>query len=222
MKVILINPPIELYPKEFVAIIAPLGLAYIAAVLEKEGHEIKILDCLALSWRSPLLIKRAGKTVKRLAPTDQFLKQEMKNFAPDVFGISNLVSPTEKETLRLAKKIKHWFPKITVVIGGSNASARPSYFARDPNVNFVVVGEGEITMTELLKLLSVKNPDQITQIAGLVYRGKRNKIITTPPRPFISDLDNIPFPAWPLLPLEEYFHGQHNGIFVLKQRLATV
>jgi len=218
MNVLLINPPIELYPKEFIAIIAPLGIAYIASFLEREGHTVQILDCLALSWKSPIKITRAGKTIKRLSPTDAYLKAYLKNFSPDVVGISNLVSPTEEETIRLAKKIKRWLPSCTVVVGGSNASARPGYFARDKYVDYVVVGEGEETMKELLEALPKGN---ISEVKGLVYK-KRNKVVYNAPRPYISDLDTIPFPAWHLLPMDEYLNGQPAGIFVKKKRVATV
>lgn len=218
MKILLINPPIEILPGEFVAIIAPLGLAYIASYLEQDGHLVKIIDCLGLSWKNPRVIKKGGNIIRRLSPPDKYIRDYLRNFRPDIVGISNLVSPTEGETVKLARKIKKALPETKIVVGGSNASARPLFFIKDKCIDFVIIGEGEETMKELISKFAQKN---FRGIKGLYYKDK-NKIRVNPPRPFITDLDSLPYPAWHLLPMEEYFHGQPAGIFIKKKRFATV
>lgn len=220
MRVLLINPPVDIYPGEFISIVPPLGLAYIAAVLEKENHEVKILDCLALSWREPVKVKRGKDMVSRLSPTSGFIARYMREFKPQVVGISNLVAPTEKETLRLAREIKKLFPRVPVVVGGSNASVRFPVFVKDKNIDFVVIGEGEETMKELVRALETGS--SLRKIAGLVFKNNKGKIIINSPRELIRNLDRLPFPAWHLLPMEEYFHGQPAGTFLKKKRFATV
>jgi len=220
MKILLINPPLNLYPGELISVVPPLGLAYIAAVLEKEGEEVRILDCLALSWSHPLKIKKRKRVIFRLSPPDKFLEDYLKEFNPQVVGISNLFSPSEKEALRLAAKIKKILPKTLVVVGGANASARYDVFIEDKNIDFVVIGEGEETMKELVKVIKAKG--NFRRIKGLVFKDKRGKAVITTVRPLIKNLDNLPFPAWHLLPMEEYFHGQPAGFFFLKKRFGFV
>lgn len=219
MKILLINPAIEVQAGEVINIIAPLGLAYIAAVLEKSRHQVKILDFPALSWKNPLKLKRGNKTIFRYSPTEDFLKEFVLNFRPKIVGISNLVSPTEEKTLKLAKKIKKILPETKIVIGGSNASVRPEVFIKDPNIDFVVVGEGEETMKELARNLSHQN---FREILGLIYKDQQGKVKINPPRPLITNLDKLPFPAWHLLPMEEYLHYHPAGVFIKKERVATM
>ena len=142
MKVLLINPPIEISQGEFTPVIAPLGLAYIAAVLEKDNHQVKILDCIALSWKNTIKIKRGKKIIQRYSPSNSMLKKYILDFRPDIIGISNLVSPTELETVKMARFIKKLLPATKVVIGGSNASFRINFFMKDKSVDFVIVFEG--------------------------------------------------------------------------------
>jgi len=219
MKVLLINPALELQSGEVINIIAPLGLAYIAAVLEKDKHQVKILDLPALSWKNPLKIKKGKKIISRYSPGENFIVEFLLQFSPDIVGISNLVSPTEEETIKLAGKIKKFLPQTKVVVGGSNASVRSEQFIKDPNIDFVVVGEGELTMKELLRKLSKK---EFSHILGLVYKTQKGTIKINSPRPFIKDLSLLPFPAWHLLPMEEYFHYHSSGVFIKKERVATM
>jgi len=221
MKVLLINPPIEITKQkgEFISIIAPLGIAYIAAVLEKKGHEVKILDCLALGSKNPINIKRGNKVFQRFSPPEKYINKYIAEFNPEIVGISNLVSPTENETLKMAKKVKHIIPNVKIVIGGSNASYRANFLINQPNIDFVVVGEGEETLKELIENLSKKN---LNNIPGLIYKNTKGKVIINPPRPFIKELDKLPFPAWHLLPMREYLNHQPAGIFVKKDRTITM
>lgn len=221
MKILLISPPIEILKEkgEFISIIAPLGLAYLAAVLEKEGHEVKILDCLALSARNPTKIKRGKHIFIRYSPPNSFIKKYIKDFQPSLVGISNLISPTEQETIKLAKTIKKIFPNTLTVLGGSNATSRAGFFIKIPEIDFVVSGEGEETLSELIKQIPNK---KYNNIKGLTYKDSRGKVSFNPPRPFIQDLDKLPFPAWHLLPMEEYLNHQPAGIFVKRKRTITM
>lgn len=218
-KVLLINPSIDLYPGELVSVIQPLGLAYIAAVLEKEGHQVNILDCLALGWRKPIKVKRNGKPVRRLSPGEDYISKYIKEFGPQIIGISNLVTPTEKETLQLAALVKRLLPRVPVVVGGANASLMANLLIKDKNIDFVVVGEGENTMKELVSTLEKKK--SLHKINGLVFK-EGKKVVVNPKRELIKNLDELPFPAWHLLPMEEYFHGQPAGLLYKNERFGTV
>lgn len=219
MKILLINPPIEMSRGEVVSVIAPLGLAYIAAVLEKDGHQVEILDFLALSWKNPMILRRGRERVQLYALPDSFIYDYLKKFAPEIVGISNLLSATEKESLKLAQKIKKVLPKTKVIVGGSNASVRPLIFIKDANVDFVCIGEGEETMRELVKNLA---GGKFAHILGLIYKNNKGKVIFNPPRSLIADLNKLPFPAWHLLPMEEYLRGHPAGVYIKKKRVATM
>ncbi|MDP3888626.1 MAG: radical SAM protein [bacterium] len=219
MRILLINPALELSSGEVLNIIAPLGLGYLAAVLEKDKHEVKILDMPALSWKKPIKLKKRNRTIFRYSPSDEFLENFLTEFNPQLVGISNLVSPTEQETMEVADKIKKILPKTKVVVGGSNASVRHDYFIQNKNIDFVVVGEGEFTLRELVKMLPKERFDTIL---GLVYKDKNSKVKINASRPLIADLDTLPFPAWHLLPMSEYLRYHGAGVFVKRKRVATM
>jgi len=219
MKVLLINPPLELYPGEFLSVVPPMGPAYIAAVLENAGHKVKILDCLALSRRQPLVKKRGKRKIRYLSPGKKFLRNYLLDFQPDIVGISNLLLVNEAEVINFARLAKSLLPKVRVIVGGANASCRPEVFIREKVIDFVAIGEGEITMRELVKNQGQKD---LSQIAGLVYKNRNGKVVFNCPRPLMDDLDNLPIPAWHLLPMEEYFHGHPAGLLYKKKRFAMV
>lgn len=207
MRILLVNPPLHLYPGEFLSIVPPMGPAYIAAVLEKEGHDVRILDCLALSWR----------TKKHyLSPGRQFLRRYLLDFQPEIVGISNLLLVGEREVKKFARLVKELLPKTTVIVGGVNASCRPDAFIGEKEIDLVAVGEGENTLKELAAGMA------ISKINGLIYKNRNGKPVANPPRELIQDLDTIPSPAWHLLPMEEYFHGHPAGLLYKKSRFAMI
>jgi len=183
MKIMLINPNFDEvgYNKNFekvVNIIPPLGLMYIASVLEKHGFEVKIIDCY---------LEKSKINLGRI------LKKE----SPDIVGIS-AATPTFGYVTRIAKMISDNFPDIFIVIGGYHVSAIPRQALSSGLFDAGVIGEGEITFLELVKELQKKYP-KLNKIKGLAIK-KSNKIIFTKSRPFIKNLDSTPFPARHLVP----------------------
>lgn len=151
----------------------PLGLAYIAAVLKKEGHEVKIFDC-------------------------QFLDQEISLFKtlrkekPDIVGLSLFTASVDSSFI-LINKIKKLTPKTKIVVGGPHAGAAPQHCLSNKNIDIAIIGEGEVTMKEICEGRS------FNKIDGIVYKYK-GKIRFRRPRKFIKNLDDLPFPARELLP----------------------
>jgi len=207
MKVLLVNPPLKLYKGEFLSVVPPMGPVYIAAVLEKEGHEVKILDCLALSWR-----KKTGY----LTPGASFIRKYLKDFQPQIVGISNLLLVGEKEVIKFSQLVKKVLPNTQVIVGGTNASCRSEIFISQKSIDYVAIGEGEMTMKEL----AAGSP--VSKIKGLVYKTRTKKPVYNPPRPLMINLDDLPLPAFHLLPMEEYFHGHPAGLLYKKKRFAMV
>ena len=158
----------------------PLGLGYIASVLRKNKVDVEILD--------PTFGAR-DEVLKRLARTDY-----------DVLGVS-AYTMNYRLGLEFARFAKSQSKHCRVVFGGVHPTILPADVAKEDEVDVVVVGEGEETTLELLN--AFKNNLPLEAVKGLVFR-TGGKIVTTPPRPLISDLDSLPFPARDLLPMRHY------------------
>lgn len=183
LKTLLIKPPVSLYPSKkglnLELITQSLGLAYIAAVLEQNKYPVAIID----------------------APAQGFYQKEIfkfiKNYQPDVIGFTSITQefPT---AVRLAKKIRKIFPRLKIFIGGPHASAVPREVLKTNVFDFVIIGEGEITILKLIKELKKPSPN-FTKIKGIGFK-KGKKISLAPSRARIKNIDKIPFPARHLMP----------------------
>lgn len=160
----------------------PLGLGYIAAFLERDGAKVAILD----------------NSIEELGPAE--FKRKVLTLRPLIVGIS-VTSSSHNTALELARLVKEADGSILVAAGGSHASALPLEILKSPDVDFVVRGEGEETSRELLE--AVKKGKDLAAINGLVFRTGA-KIIETPERPPIQDLDALPFPAHHLMRMSRY------------------
>jgi len=175
MRALLINTP---YPSsEFPTI--PLGLAYVAALLEKEGVEVQVQDFLVTKY------------------SKEILEQKIAEFAPEITGITSVTMnyPIASGILKDCKGIDG---NIITVIGGPHVSFWAEEALREaPWIDVVVRGEGEYTMLEIAQGKSLK------EIDGIAFRENRD-IVFTKPRQWIENLDELPFPARHLFPLSRY------------------
>ncbi len=188
MKVLLSLPPgvhrLEIY--RIMGMKAPpLGLASIAAVLEQAGYKVRIIDSPTLEIEE-----------------EEWLR-EVKSWSPDVVGLS-LLTPLAPRGYRAIKRLKEEMPDVPVIVGGPH----PSFMYEEAISNgadIVVRGEGEITTLEVVKTLEARGLDReyLKKINGIAFRSN-GKITLTPPRPPIRNLDELPWPARHLLPMEKY------------------
>lgn len=147
----------------------PLGLLYLSSYLKREGFDVEV-------WDTTL------RTRRELASR---LSRE-----PGVVGVyTNLMTrPSTVSVLALAKA-HGW----TTVVGGPEASNYPDeYLARGADV--VVLGEGEVTLAELLRALPARGVHRLHGVAGTVFRDENDAIVTNPSRPQIPMLDTLPWP----------------------------
>ncbi|MEM2046098.1 MAG: radical SAM protein, partial [Candidatus Bathyarchaeia archaeon] len=181
MRVTLINPP---YPKGSPeSVFIPLGISYLAAILERSGHEVYVMDCQAL----------------RLSPDD--IGDKLLELKPQIVGVtaSTLTYWPAIEIVRNAKKM---LPGCITVMGGPHVTVMDEdTLKQNPEVDIIVRREGEYTMLELLNKLS-KGGD-LSNVYGITFR-RGDKIFRSPERPFIQNLDELPFPAFDHLPLKNY------------------
>ena len=220
MKVILFNPPSPYIPQEGVQVVPPLGLLSIGALLEKAGHGVKIVDCVAHGWRQPRKTEdKSGKVKYRLDVEDTYLERLLTEMKPGIVGIGNLFATSESSALELARRIKRMAPWVKIVMGGTNATVRHDFLMQHPEVDFVVLGEGEYALRDLIACL--EQGGDFSGLTGLAYRSE-DQVRVTPGINWVEDLDDLPVSAYHLLDnsVEEYFHGHFGGFFVNKRILT--
>lgn len=162
----------------------PLGLAYVAASLEEAGFQVDVLD--------NYLLKK---------PID-YVKQMVKRFDPEMVGIA-CGSVTYQRCVETARAVKEVLPSCKVVVGGPHPSFMPESMLQHPEIDYVVLGEGERAIVELAThITKCGDNSAIAEIPSVAYKHE-GKIMKTAQR-FISDLDQIPFPARHLLPMGLY------------------
>jgi len=194
MKVLLINPSYwtgEKIPLGFVNVsTVPLGLCYIAGVLEARGIPVTIHD-----------MNKGGRDEKRL-------RRKISSFDPDIVGITSFTS-NFTNAIQVARLVKTEKPGALVVAGGVHATFMfREILATIPEIDVVVRHEGEYAMAEIAGVL--ESGQRFADIPGIAFR-EGGRIIVTPERPKIQDLDELPFPALHLLdpPVEKYL-GNHQ------------
>jgi len=197
-KVLLIRPSLKIEHFEHKSLVFPLGLGYIAGVLEKNDYQVKVLDCLAEGFNNE--IKKDKYIIYGLSSAK--IKRKIEKFLPDVVGISCPFSLQYPFALEVAKITKEVNKEIITILGGAHPSSVPEEVLKDKEIDFVVIGEGEETIINLLSAL--KENREFNHIDGLGYRIDE-RIVINPKTRYIQDLDSIPFPAWHLFPMEEYF-----------------
>lgn len=185
-EVLLVQPPVPdrilPYRKEIV-LCPPIGLCYVASTLLSHEFNVELVD-LAISDSEP------GE-----------VESEIRRAEPKILGITASTCTYEK-ALKIARKAEEIDPRIVTVFGGPHVTfTAPEALAR-PEVDVVVRNEGEITMLELCRLY-LKGEGRIDSIKGITYRSE-GSVVNNPGRSLIRNLDELPFPARHLSPLNLY------------------
>jgi len=154
----------------------PLGVLYLCKALKEKKHEVSFIDGTVVSF------EETSERLKQLKP--DFLCLSIHTVFADF-------------AFQLAKEFKKINPKGKVIAGGPHVSILPKQTLMQKGIDFIVIGEGELTLPELLK--NINEPEKV---AGIAFK-KKNKIIFTKSREPITNLDSISFPDRTLLP-EEY------------------
>lgn len=181
MSIILVNAPVtKVSPHSKLTL--PLGLAYIAAVLLKEGREVIAKD-----------FNISGLNLRRV---DNMIRQK-----PRIVGIS-AHTETYPNALKIAKRIKELDESIFVIMGGPHVSILPKDVLAEDAVDFVVVGEGEGTIVELVDYL-LDGKGELEQIKGIAYKDTEGNLVLNTRRELLNP-DELPYPARDLFPLDFY------------------
>ncbi len=183
MNILLINPTPTGTLKATGVLFPPLGLLYVAAYMEKEGHQVTVRD---------LAVRKARE------------EDDYKRY--DVVGISTDTT-RHRQALQLAHKAKA--SGCTVVMGGPHPGYVDEEILSTRRVDFVVRGEGEVTFSELVASLQ-KRDGPLDSIQGISFLSN-GQLVRTPPRPFIENLDDLPLPARHLINLDDYRRMKFGG-----------
>ncbi len=177
----LVNPPYPLSVHSHPPFI-PLGIAYLGAVAEKAGHEVTVVDCQAEK------LDYAG------------FRNKLAGLRSDVVGVTatTLLYKSAMQLVSIAREVQ---PHALTVLGGSHGTFWDENALKEhPSLDAVVRREGEQTFIEMLSRLEAKTG--LDGVLGVTFRAKDGRIIRNPDRAFLENLDELPFPAHHLLPLE--------------------
>jgi anaerobic magnesium-protoporphyrin IX monomethyl ester cyclase len=204
MKVLFIFPGpagFEVAPKLFFstgAFLPPLGLLYLAKMLELQGHSVKVIDCNTEEYNEDLL----KNTVQ----------------SSDAVGMTIYSGPKNLEkSLFLAKKIRQFTPDIPFILGGPHCTIVPEKALIDHDANIAVFGEAEYIIVPLIDALEGKR--SLSSVSGIIYREK-NIFHRTKPNQQILDIDSLPFPSRHLV--EKNIYGYIYGTKLIKGKVASL
>lgn len=181
-RIFLVKPPLAHISS---AVAPPLGLLYLTSYIrDKFGdyYDIKLVD-MRISITN---INRLSNIIKK--------------YKPGVVGIS-ACSEDDRKLHEIASTVKRLDSSIFIVAGGPHATMYHKDILRDKNIDISVIGEGEITFYEILR--NIRKGKDFKEVKGVAYR-RDGGIHINPPRDFIENLDNLPFPAWDLLEVKKY------------------
>jgi len=174
---------------------SPLGILYLASYLRKFVPHIKVEIIDGALYGVDAVINKAMA------------------FGPDLVGIT-VMTPGRIEAVNISKAIKKIIPSSKIVLGGVHPTIMWDQMMRHyPEIDYIVKGEGEVTLSELVQNIP------FPKIKGLVWR-KNFQIYNNLPRPLITNIDSIPFPAWDLIDVQQYpprGNGTVNGINLEKE-----
>ena len=178
----MVNPPIPkavFHHQRYV----PIGLAYLAAVIEKNGYELAVIDCPATGM-------------------DHYkLKRKLVAFKPNLIGVTSM-TPTIKSAFQSARSAREACPDATIVIGGPHATFMDAQILNNEGaIDVVVRGEGEETFLELAQ--TATDSRNFRDVKGITFRNGEGTF-RTPDRPAIQNLDDLPYPAYNRFTLEKY------------------
>ncbi len=187
-KVLLVTPPYHCGMVESAGVWMPLGLAYLAGSLRPAGYDPQIYDAMSL-------FHDMARVRRRLSDE-----------RPDVVAVTAYTAtlPAALEVLRAAREE---CPAAITIIGGVHPTHMAAEVLADPAVDYVVRGEGELALRELLDCL--QSGEVPAKVAGVSYRVD-GAVVSTPDRPFVRDLDALPI-AWDLIDWPTYYYRTKPG-----------
>ena len=237
MKILFINPPSvphtslvkELKDKTLShkqVLSLPLGILYLSSVLEKNitDVDVKIIDIAKGVFEYSRSKDRLSTNIEEI--TALCMQDLPDDWTPDYIGISVLFSTAHKTTGEISKSLKKIFPGRPIVIGGMHATNAVEKLLKFESIDYVCRGEGESIIVEFSKI--IHSCGDVEKIQGIYGKTKlKNNLISglNESAPLVDNIDEIPFPAWHLLPMNDYIvpSGRSRKLdTVIQDREATI
>ncbi|MCK5943462.1 MAG: B12-binding domain-containing radical SAM protein [Planctomycetes bacterium] len=199
MKVTLIHPPVYINKNGLTALrpSLPLGLAYIAAVLRDDKHDLTVIDALG---EAPEQMVPDGD-IWRLGLTPEEIIERIPEDTQAI-GVTSMWSYSWPIVRELLQKLREAFPKIAIICGGEHFTAVPELSMEQAPIDFLVLGEGEETAVALFRALELGLDH--TVIPGIMFRREDGELQKNDRRDRIKNVDEIPWPAWEFFDVEAY------------------
>jgi len=204
IRVLLVNPPRRQFPglNQFIVSL-PLGLLYLAAHAREHlaDVELRVLDCLIEGDGG---VAEDGELCG-LDPNRMGLW--LGDDAFDVVGVSFPFSTQEAAGGDTVRALRRALPRASIVVGGPHVTvAFERLLKQCPEIDVCVIGEGELTFTDLLARYDKSDAGfrELGQIAGIAWRSSAGEVVVNAPRPRLEDLDELPFPAYDLIDVDAY------------------
>ncbi len=177
----------------------PFGIAYVSSYMKSKGYNVFCLNLCHLSRQESI---------------ENIIRQHIEKYKIDVFCTGTMSWYWDKvdDILKIAKKIK---PNIITIVGGAIVISDPELAMRNLMIDIGIIGEGEITTAELAEALA--NGRKIEEVKGICFM-ENGELMTTPPRPYIENLDALPFPDYEGFEFEKWLvAAKPNGLAMLPE-----
>lgn len=205
MKLTFVQPPGLMAVDNYSTITQPpLGIAYLAAYARQHGHEVSVVDAVGEGvTRIRPWPKRAKRMFQGLSFTE-IIERVPKD--SEVIGISCMFTHAWPMVRDLILDLSRAFPKARLIVGGEHVTSMYATVMAETAVEACVLGEGEITLVELLT--AMEKGTELALVPGLAVRGPDGRAVKTAKRARIGDPDSLPWPAWDLVDPMVYLEGQ--------------
>lgn len=196
VKILLIYPPVRLTQQP---LYPPFGLLSLASVLEKSGAKVEILDL----------------NMQRLTFSE--LKEEIAKRNFDVMGTGGMATVYYYMKL-LAAYFKKEYPNIPIIAGGTACSGSPEVVITKTKFDVTVLGEGEPVVIDVIHAL-LNDRKSLSDILGIIYKDENGNIVKTEARERMTNLEELPLPAYHLIDMEKYI--ANSNIYKIKNNKVT-
>ncbi len=200
MDILFIYPPISVNERYVISAgktggnLPPLGIAQLSSYLREKGVKVGLIDSVIEDFSIDQIVEKVFE------------------FNPKIIGFSAL-TPNFHRAAAFAALIKKSRPEILIILGGHHATILPKeILEQNDYFDLIVYGEGELTAEEIIdkykksgwrKNVFLNDYNMLSGINGITFR-RGKEVVITPPRELIQNLDELPFPAWDLLPMNKY------------------
>ena len=172
-----------------------LGLLYIASALESKKHRVKVIE---------YDLERAPEEV---------FESALRSFKPEVVGIYTMTW-TFRQSCAMVKKVRELLPSAKTIAGGPQVASFPFLSVHYGEFDYAVVGEGEETIVELIE--AIEEGNDVRTVRGIVFKDQ-GRVVHTAQRPYLEDINRIPFPARHLVPMDHF-----RDVFTREEKFATM